>query len=207
MSSVDANNARRERSPLSDVPPGDAHLSDELVERLLREHFARVMPAEFRAPAGSENSGGNAPTVLRTLPPSKRFAGRAIVGVATAALVLIAAGLLIQFPGAPVPDRRSAATSDSAPASGAADEPARAKHLAGDSPLIVLPTEGGRSVEYSVTERDEPVETFRMETEHGPVEQRSRRKITNVSVIDPETGEKVEVELPELTIEIFPIER
>lgn len=67
----------------------------------------------------------------------------------------------------------------------------------------VKPTE---TAGYSVSERTVPIERFQYDTSDGPVEQRTKLKTTSVSIIDPQTGAKVEVTLPELTIEIFPID-
>lgn len=53
----------------------------------------------------------------------------------------------------------------------------------------------------------EPIERKTLLTEQGPVEERSHLKYRRVTVEDPETGRKAEVLLPELDIELRPLEQ
>jgi hypothetical protein len=208
--------------------------ADARLERLLTAFFEREIPAPLRAlgrssePVRSKPVRSNPPaparhqTVVATLPsetprvPSRR----AGLGVITAAAAVVGAGLLlVSMPRSDFEiartERASRAGADSAGSSSVAAssadrssgsrEATRPQSSKPEAPVVIPAREG--SIEYSVTERDEPVETRFLETEHGPVEQRSRRRITNVSVIDPETGNKVEVEFPEVQVEIFPIEK
>jgi hypothetical protein len=60
-------------------------------------------------------------------------------------------------------------------------------------------------VPYSFSQNVKPVESLRYDTLHGLVEQRTNLNFTNVSFIEPGTGDLLELTLPELVIEIFPI--
>ena len=71
------------------------------------------------------------------------------------------------------------------------------------------PGESNRSgsvVESFVSETEQPIERLRYDTETGPVEQRTNLRWTNVSIRDQESGEDVELMIPELQIDVFPID-
>ncbi len=61
-------------------------------------------------------------------------------------------------------------------------------------------------VESFVSETEQPIERLRYDTETGPVEQRTNLRWTNVSIRDQESGEDVELMIPELQIDVFPID-
>ncbi len=184
----------------NDRPP----MSEAAVEQLLGRFFAREVPADLPRgdDVGSRTFGSVPPVVVHasslaqtsterssSLRPAARSSSGAVSIVAAAAVLLAVIAL---FRGSPRIDgmARTRPTGTSVRSSSVADSAAPAESNIGG---------------LSVSERIEPVETFRFDSEHGPVEQRSERRITNVTVMDPETGSRVELELPELTIEIIPI--
>jgi len=162
-------------------------LDDAQVEEILHRFFAREVPAEFRtevAPAEPER-----PATRVSERPARSWA---LPGVAALAIMLAASALWIAT--------------------------VRGPHDAGGPPVVIhadpLPVDqplgsgaaAMRPVAYSLSESVKPVESLRYDSATGPVEQRTRLNTTNVSIFEPETGELLELTVPELVIEIFPID-
>jgi len=168
--------------------------SDDRLDSFLTEFYHRELPDELSAV--SDRSVRSAKAAIIETP---RLGRRGLIGTAIVAASLLAAFSAFQID--TNPDQPSHPT--------VADvQRAEMRQHPGDAP-VVAPHPAARTAEtagYSVSERTTPIERFQYDTSDGPVEQRTNLKTTSVSIIDPETGAKVEVTLPELTIEIFPID-
>lgn len=184
--------------------PGDTN-----VDLLLREFFEREMPPELRRP----------PELPR--PASRERANRDTArGVARQksewpALTVLAGYLLLSAAALSLPLFPSADGSrHSDGGAGKRDGQAASAQTVASSDTTpnrgstpdrgTEPASATAELEVSVSENIEAIERY--DTAGGPVEQRSKLRIKNVSIYDPETGSKVELMLPELDIEIFPIE-
>ena len=177
--------------------------SDGDLDTLLTDFFAREMPAELRDLSDVETSPHSHPrlaaindrgsSLIETRSASRSTAAALWRPAALALAVLLA---VVVFRGGPTGVRPTPPETASAEL-GATSSREKSENTAAT---------GSREVDYSVTERLEPVERFTYETGTGPVEQRTDVRVTNVSVFEPASGAKVEVELEELNIEIIPIE-
>ena len=163
--------------------------SDANMDALLKEFFDKEMPAELRGqtemPLAVSRHGSR--SEVRTA--DSRKAGWLGLSVGGGCLLTVVVALSLPSsqqltdsdPSVALP-----AVSDSTDSSGHAEATA-----------VDIDSSG-------TTDGVEVVERY--DTVNGPVEQRSKLRIKNVSIYDPETGSKVELLLPELDIEIFPIE-
>jgi hypothetical protein len=164
---------------------GSASIDDAKVDEILREFFARELPPEFANAASDVVTSRAASDVKRsaswTMP-------------ALAALTLSLAACVFWIAGT----RRPAAGPDAlSPIDLGTEWGASVPTPAG--PI-------GAAVPYSFSQNVRPVEALRYDTLHGVVEQRTNLNTTNVTFIEPETGDLLELTLPELVIEVFPID-
>ncbi len=186
MSRTDDSDAiRRERSPLR----------DDQMERILEDFFRREMPPALRgvrAELRVELRASTMPATFRGAGAAgerSRAAGLAGVG-ATALALCLGAVMLRTSPPQSRTDRSPVATSarpNTATAKGAVG-----RDRLGDEHRKIGSRAGG-------------VAPDGLAGEDGPVELRPDQRVRKVWTTDPETGDRVEVELPELTIEIVPI--
>lgn len=183
------------------------------LEPLLVEFFRAEMPAELRSPefdvpdakAVSETvtvddahvahlpADAGSPVVVGSRPTGP--SGLAVVVVVAACLLAV----VFTIPGGPATPVRD---SDGVAASSDADTGDAAP--AALEPAFTLETD-----DVFVERVDGRVETFgaeRIETSRGPVELRTVRETSNVSVFNPETGNGVDVTSEVLDIEIVPID-
>lgn len=173
---------------------------DANVDTLLREFFDREMPAELR---GRSDLPPRARPKIARAPGREKSEWPALTVLAGYLLLSAAALSLPLFPssdgsqhsaGLPV----KPVDGEGGPAS------AQTAASAAASNRLITPDSATAELEVSVSKDIEAIERY--DTVNGPVEQRSKLRIKNVSIYDPETGSKVELTLPELDIEIFPID-
>ncbi|MEX0701613.1 MAG: hypothetical protein WD069_05895 [Planctomycetales bacterium] len=185
--------------------------SDERLDALLGEFFRQEMPVELRQPqpafrprtaisrpafAAPRPAAAVAPASAR--PVSVKRTPGAAAGLVVAA-VCLAMAVVLTVGTSSRDSRRDGGTmveSRSGIPREAASPIAAAEKLVADGEFVV----------ERVEERSQPVDRTTFQTSRGPVEQRTDLRTTNVSVFDAQTGTRVEFEVPELSIEIIPIE-
>ena len=180
---------------MNDIERGRRAPGETGLDHLLRDFFESEMPFELRRHTGAQQraSGDPADPSLRTGWRRKRTLW-GLTAVAACLLVVVAALSL------PLSTREADSSRSTAarPSTDSANETA--------PPLVDAPSPVETAVpelEVTVFEDSEVIEYY--ETADGPVEQRSKLRIRNVSIYLPQSGSKVDVTLPELDIEIFPI--
>lgn len=199
-------------------------LSDEQVEALLVDFFRRETPVEWReplrnggsppAPPRNHSAAGERRPVLIASSGASSSSGtgaKAPTLLVTGLALLLAASLTLNGPAedGESPTVQSAGTaSDLASSSGSRQRAAAADHDEDGAAAPVAIGESRRGpLPFAIADdRVESEERMQYDTAEGPVEQRMERRIRNVSIYDPETGSRLEVTIPEVTIEIFPIE-
>lgn len=159
-------------------------------DELLRDFFAGEMPAEMRRFDGDAPE----PHVRGNSVASPRGRHAAFVQLSAVALCLLLAGFALWVS---TNRRNNPAPVDSIVDSHDAPAPDVMPNLA---------QHADRPAGFSLSEKVEPVESLTYDTINGPVQQRTNLKTTNVSFIEPGTGDLLELTVPELTIEIFPID-
>jgi hypothetical protein len=156
--------------------PDKSGWSEGDVERLLRGFYREEMPASLR----EQRRAVSAPVRTET----SSGAGLLVLGLLVSAACLFFA-VLVFSPGEEEPRLADGTNSpDAAPAADSTETHPDASSVAETAPVH---------------------ERVRYDTESGPVEQRTNLSWKNVSVED-ETGEGVEVMIPELQIDVFPID-
>lgn len=166
---------------------------DDRLDALLTDFFRREMPAELRTARTSRPAVENARPVRVS---SVRSAGNRRAPGGVAVIVISAACLALAVWGTASPPGGPSRLADDRPHGRAADA----------EPLARTPAAADALVVERVEERLEPVERSMIHTARGPVEQRADLRTTNVSVFDAWTGTTLEVELPELDIQIIPLD-
>lgn len=159
-------------------------MRDEKLERLLREFFRSEMPAPLR-----EDSPLSLASDAASRPPSRRRSKAAAVVVAACAVL----SLSVFMP--------RGADRSSIPPVGAGSR-VSGHRAEGVDPLS--PRE--REPAVLVDERVEPLRRDVVETDSGPVERRIHQRTTTVTVDDPETGTRLQWGIPELEIELVPLD-
>ena len=166
---------------MSRLDSEEASFNDADVESLLQDFFRAEIPAGLRRPAAAPQPASL--TVLRgsaAKPETTKSAS-------TAALLAIVAAMLIAVLALQRPMKNQ---STSPPDTAVVDSStAAAPPAVAETPAVTM-----------------PVEQRIYDTENGPVEQRKFWKWIELGYIEPETGEKMQWLLPELNIEIIPIE-
>ena len=188
---------------MSTFERGPTTMSDAALESLLRDFFHDEMPADLRDPPGRTASRTIQAELLRRQP-----------GIGREGLIAVAASLLMAA-AAVWSTTENPNTMPPAVVTTGPDTQERTEH----TPKIAdgsTKSRGLANVDASsssppwasvtVTEQDQPVERFTYETQTGPVEQQTTLHWTNLSVYDPESGDHLEIRLPEIMIEIIPID-
>jgi hypothetical protein len=176
---------RSERDPAS--------FDDAQVERLLEHFFAHEMPPEL-AGANTQSAATRAGERAARGGDVKKSASWTMPALAALTLGLSACMLWIAA-------TRHAGPGTAAPGDHREDYGTEWGFGAAapvNSPAAAIP--------YSFSQNVKPVESLRYDTLHGIVEQRTNLNTTSVSFIEPETGDLLELTMPELVIEIFPID-
>jgi hypothetical protein len=164
---------------MSQIEPGPDSSSDAKMDALLKEFFANEVPAEFRQTADSPQ-----PVSVHN---EARSRGRRLtrwLGVSVVAGSLLTVAILLSQPSSQSPTP---------------SEPARP---IASSPELKPEADDIVAAEDANVDGQDTTDVEIFDSANGPVEQR----IKNVLILDPDAGTGIEMLLPELEIEIFPID-
>lgn len=178
---------------------GAVRLSDGELNALLQDYFAAEVLAELPPlPAGSGSRPGLKNAWARRLGFVEWLAYASL-----AASVLLTIGLRLKYGEGKVEAPALVAGANGTTA--AVDDRSDADIPTIDAPTALVSGPPLGNVEYSVLERQDPVQTARFVTTEGTFERRTVVRWRISSVYEPRTGERVQWSTPVVSIEVSPV--